>query len=125
MKEGHRYLRTHTIGGAAVHVAVSAEDEALRARARQAASGRAAKTLVKEGPLRITIIALRRGTLLHEHSVAGPFSVQVLRGRAHLTAGDDEFVLHKGAIVAFPAETPHSVEAHSDCALLITVVVNA
>ena len=123
MSEGHRYLRTHTIGGAVVQVSTAAEDEKLRAKAHQAASGRAAKTLVKEGPLRITLVALRRGTVLDEHSVSGPFSVQVLRGRAHLSAGDEEFFLQRGALVAFPAETPHSVEARADCALLITVAV--
>ena len=95
----------------------------MRARAHKGASGRAAKTLVKEGPLRIALVALRRGTMLKEHSVEGPFSVQVLRGRAHLAAGDDEFFLQRGALVAFPAGTPHSVEAQADCALLITVAV--
>ncbi len=48
-------------------------------RARTAKAGGTARTLVKEGPLRITLVALLRGVSLQEHQVAGG-----LRNRALL-----------------------------------------
>jgi len=56
----HTYLITHTLSGAVLSFALSAEDAALRERATAAKSGRTAKTLVKEGRLRVTLIASER-----------------------------------------------------------------
>jgi len=120
MPATHNYLRTHTLAAPVLQVALSTEDAALRERAAAAASGRAAKTLVKEGPLRVTLVALRRGTALSEHAVAGAFSAQVLRGRARLSAAGETLSLQRGALATFDAGVPHTVEAISDCALLIT-----
>jgi hypothetical protein len=56
-----------------------AKDDTLREFAEDSKTGRAGKTLVKEGSLQITLVALKKGTVL------GPISIQTIRGCLRLT----------------------------------------
>ena len=76
------YMKTHKISGKQLRFRLSEELDGLLERAREARTGRTAKTLVKEGPLRITMVALRKGTPMTKHHVDGQVSIQVLRGRS-------------------------------------------
>lgn len=42
---------------------------------------RIARTLVKDGPLRLTLIGMSPGGSLREHEAAGPITIHVLDGR--------------------------------------------
>jgi hypothetical protein len=42
--------------------------------------GRTARTLMKEGPLRLTLMGLAPGGVLPGHATAGPVSIHMLRG---------------------------------------------
>lgn len=125
MATKHTYLKTHTLSGAALSFSLPSEDAALRERASTASSGRAAKTLVKEGPLRVTLIALRRGAALGAHQVEGVVSVQVLRGRARVSAGGTLVDLPSSGLLVLDQEVAHTAEALADCALLVTVAMAA
>jgi quercetin dioxygenase-like cupin family protein len=119
----HTYLRTHPLSGRALSFSLRAEQSALRERALAARSGRAAKTLVKEGALRATLIALRKGVELTSHRVEGGVSIHVLSGRASFSLdGADSTVASGGLLVLGPGVT-HSAEALSNCVLLITVAM--
>ena len=65
-----------------------AREQARRAAA--ASSGRSAETVYggHEHALRQTVLALTAGSSLDEHENPGEATVQVLRGRVRLTAGD-------------------------------------
>jgi hypothetical protein len=52
-------LRTRHLSGKMLRFLIDAEDETLRESAEASKTGRAAKTLVKQGPLRITLVALQ------------------------------------------------------------------
>ena len=121
----HAYLRTHTLSGAALTFALSAEEAALRERALVSKAGRAAKTLVKEGPLRLTLVALRRGVTLRAHQVDGVVSIHVLRGRARVSAAGTDSGLASGGMVVLQEEVPHVATALADCTLLVTVAMRA
>lgn len=125
MARRHTYLKTHTLAGAVLSFALSAEDAELRERAQLAKSGRAAKTLVKEGRLRITLIVMRRGSRLSAHQVEGVVSVQVVRGRARVSAEGASTDLASDGLLVLQEEVPHTVEALTDCALLVTVAMSA
>lgn len=125
MAPKHMYLKTHTLSGAALSFSLSTEDAALRERAAAARSGRAAKTLVKEGRLRVTLIALRRGAALGAHQVEGVVSLQVLRGRARVSAEGKLVDLSSGGLLILDQEVTHTAEALADCALLVTVAMAA
>jgi len=77
----HTYVKSHKLSGTVLAFDLGAESAALMEKARAGKSGRAAKTLVKEGPFRVTAVALRRGTALDEHDVAGAVSIQSISGR--------------------------------------------
>ena len=115
------YSRTHELQGDVLAFVLGPEIEAIRAHARAASDGRAAKTLIKDGPLRVTVVGLRAGIELQEHSVSGPVLVQGLSGVARVTVGSGEVDLGPGALVALDEGVPHTVQAVEDCVLLLTL----
>ena len=119
----HVYLDTHEISGRRLRFGIAREDVALRDQAASTKTGRAGKTLVKEGSLRITQLALRKGATLGSHQIAGAVSMHVLRGRLRLTTSDGEMVLESGELVAMAAGVDHDSEAMSDCLVLITMAM--
>lgn len=120
----HTYLKSHRLSGKQLSFDLGAESAALLEKARAAKSGRAAKTLVKEGPFRVTAVALRRGTALDEHQVDGAVSIQALSGRARLEVGDEAMVVPSKSLVTLQPGVPHVTSAMTDCALLITMTVS-
>ena len=88
-------------------------------------SKRTAKTLVKEGPLRVLLVTLDAGGTLEEHAVDGPFSVQCLMGRAVVRLGSDKKELRTGDLLVVDTGVTHNVEAKEACALLITIAFAA
>ncbi|MDO8586963.1 MAG: LuxR family transcriptional regulator [Armatimonadota bacterium] len=122
-KETPSYLRTHRLRGKVMQFALGAEDSDLRKRAATSKSGRAAKTLVKEGVFRITIVALTKGTALQSHEVAGPVSIQSIRGCLRVTTEAGDVDVPAGSLVALDAGVAHSARALDDCATLVTVAI--
>ena len=119
----HTYLRTRKLAGVALTFDLAKEDATLRAQAAAAKSGRAAKTLVKEGRLRVTLIALRKGTALGAHAVQGDVTIQVLRGALELRIDDRPLRAARGAAVALQAGVRHDARATRDAAILITAAM--
>jgi quercetin dioxygenase-like cupin family protein len=93
--------------------------------ARRGSAGRAAHTAVggHEHVMRQTVIALLRGRSLAEHVNPGEATVQVLRGRVRLAAGDASWDGRQGDLIIVPS-SPHSLEALEDSAVLLTVAKN-
>ena len=96
-------------------------DEHL-AIARAHDSGRSAATIHggREHHLRQTLIALADGRALGEHDSPGEATLQVLRGRVRLHAGDDAWEGSAGDFVVIPAHR-HDLTALDDAAVLLTV----
>jgi quercetin dioxygenase-like cupin family protein len=121
-KQGPAYLKDHRLKGQALEFEVAAEMGDLVRRVRGNKSKRTAKTLVKEGPLRVLIVALDEGGELQEHSVDGPFSVQCLLGRVVVNVEGEDHQLSTGDLLVVDAGVPHDVSAKEPSALLITIV---
>jgi quercetin dioxygenase-like cupin family protein len=83
--------------------------------------GRTARTLVKEGPLRLTLMGLAAGGVLPEHSAAGPVCIHVLRGDVVFTALGVEHALSAGDVLVFAAGVRHAARSESGCVFLLTV----
>lgn len=120
-KDDHAYLRSHRISGDVLRFQLSFEESRLQEEASSSAAGRAGKTLVKQGSLRITQLALQKGMRLPWHDVGGAVSVQILRGRLQMVTSDGKMDLAPGALVAVDAGVQHSAVAMSDCVMLITI----
>lgn len=119
----HTYKQTHQLSGAALSFSLAGEEAALREKAAAAKAGRAAKTLVKEGAIRVTVVALNKGVTLQAHQIEGTVSVHVLRGRARIAAAGGPIDLAAGGLAVIQQEVTHAVIATTDCALLITVAM--
>ena len=117
-------LRTRRLSGKVLRFLIDAEDETLREFADASKSGRAAKTLVKQGPLRVTLVALKGGTALPPHQVDGPVSIQILRGCLDLTTDKGAIPLPSGILVTLEAGLTHAATAVEDSAILITFAMS-
>lgn len=115
--------RVRRLAGQRLTFMLEAEDDTLRAFAEDSKTGRAAKTLVKEGPLRITLVALKKGTVLPPHHVDGPISIQTIRGCLRLTTERGDMDVSEGNLIALAPGVVHAAKAHEDCAILLTFAV--
>lgn len=84
--------------------------------------GRSARTLVKEGPLRLTILALAPGGILPAHNTDGPVSIHVLEGEVVFVALGQKYPLQVGDLLVLAAGVEHSASSVSGCVFLLTVV---
>lgn len=120
----HTYLRTHAIRGNVLTFDLKSSHADLMERARTAKAGRTATTLVKDGSLRIMLVALNQGVSLQEHHVAGAVSIQALRGRVAVEADGSRVDLRTGQLLVLDADVRHRATAMTDCAILITMSID-
>lgn len=90
--------------------------------ARTADSGRSSKTVFggHEKVLRQTVIALREGSSLDEHTSPGEATIQVLQGRVVMESAGDSWTARVGALLIVPEESL-TLTALEDSAVLLTV----
>ncbi len=85
-------------------------------------NGTLSRVLYKDDQLRLVVFAFDAGQELTEHTAAVPALVQVIRGRLHLTVGDEEVTAHPGTWIRLPANAPHSVRALEPSVMLLTML---
>lgn len=98
---------------------IAAELARLRATPALERDGRTATTLLKDGPLRILLVALREGGQLHEHPAPGRTGIQVLEGDVTLHTGGASHRLAAGQEILLAPGQRHTVDAHANSALLL------
>jgi hypothetical protein len=122
--EGHTYTREHQLQGAAIRLNLSEQSADLLTEARTAPQGRAARTLVKEGPLRLTLLALTAGNGIDEHRAGGPVSIEVVNdGKVTIEAAGGRYDLEGQDALVLDAGVSHSLQASRDTALLLTIAM--
>ena len=90
-----------------------------------ARSGRSARTLVKDGALRVTMVALGRDGHLAAHQSPGPITIQAVAGRIAVSAGTDRWELEPGALLFLGAGIEHEVASDTGGAFLLTVAASS
>ncbi|HEU4643839.1 MAG TPA: cupin domain-containing protein [Gemmatimonadaceae bacterium] len=93
-----------------------ASDPALLER-----NGRNARTLVKEGALRVTLVAVAPGGHVPEHHADGPITMQAVDGRLRVRAGGAEHELTAGDLLALAAGVAHEIRSDEGGAFLLTI----
>jgi quercetin dioxygenase-like cupin family protein len=82
---------------------------------------RNAKTLVKEGMLRLTLTALKKDARLDSHVTDGTVTIQTIRGKLKFTVEGDPIELAAGQVLTLERGVRHDVTALEDSAFLITI----
>jgi quercetin dioxygenase-like cupin family protein len=98
------------------------EDERLIDRTLLVKHGRTSRTLVKEGPLRLAIVALAAGGDLPQHRTEGPVTIQLLEGAVVFEALGHTYSLSVGDSLVFAPGVAHSARSVSGGLFLLTVV---
>jgi quercetin dioxygenase-like cupin family protein len=99
------------------------DEELTKARSNRALKehGRIAKTLAKDGPLRVILVVLDAGGTLEEHQTAGPVTIQPLEGDVRLSLEGTMEPVAVGQLITLGAGVPHGVESRDGGAFLLTV----
>ena len=84
--------------------------------------GRNARTLLKEGSLRITLVMVRAGGHITAHRTVGPITAQVLEGDITFRVGGREHRLAAGDLLVVNAGVKHEVGSDTGGTFLLTVV---
>ena len=92
-------------------------EEAWRTRPRNAV------TLLKEGGLRVVLVGLHEGAAIEPHRAEGPTSIHLLSGAVRVTAGEEEFDLAPGQVLAMDAGVRHALQAGEESAFLLTIAM--
>lgn len=85
-------------------------------------NGRNARTLVKAGPLRVTLVMVGAGGRIAPHLTDGPITVHVLDGEIRFRVAGKEHALSAGDLLVVDAGVEHSVESPVGGTFLLTVV---
>jgi len=111
----------HPVSGPELTFSLFDEIAMLRSELRNSPE-RAAKTLIKEGPLTVTLIGVNAGGSLHPHKAGGPITVQVLEGEVEFTVGNESRTLPAGTLFALDGGITHAVHSTDGGVFLLTVV---
>ena len=111
----------HPVSGPALTFSLAEELASLKNELRNAPA-RSAKTLIKEGPVTVTLIGVNPGGSLHEHKADGPITVQVLEGELEFATGETTRALPAGTLLALDGGILHSVHSAHGGIFLLTVV---
>lgn len=84
--------------------------------------GRTARTLVKEGPLRLTIMGIAREGVLPVHSTDAHVTIHLLEGEVTFTALGRDYPLRVGDVLVFAPGVEHEARSAAGGVFLLTVL---
>ena len=111
----------HRISGAALSFSLAHEIQLLRASLVNAPA-RVGRTLVKDGPLRVTLVGIRPDRGIAEHRAAGPLTIYVLEGAIEVSAESKQWPLRVGDLFALDGGVTHAVTSTDGGIFLLTVM---
>lgn len=83
--------------------------------------GRRARTLIKNGLIRATLVTVAAGAEIPEHQADGPITVQPLQGRLQFSAAGNTHDIGPGQLLSLGAGVRHAVASASGATFLLTV----
>ncbi|HJQ53989.1 MAG TPA: cupin domain-containing protein [Gemmatimonadaceae bacterium] len=110
----------HQISGTELSFRLKDEMQLVR-KELATASGRVARTLVKMGSLRVTLVGISAGGTLAEHTSPGPVSIHVLDGGMEVVTRDNRWALSEADVLTLDAGIAHSVSSDNGSVFLLTV----
>ena len=98
------------------------QDERMLDPALLARHGRTARTIVKEGPLRLTIMGIAAGGVLPTHRADANVTVHLLEGEVTFAARGREYPLHAGDVLVMAPGVEHEAQSTTGCVFLLTLL---
>ncbi len=94
----------------------------LAARAEPPAQGILSRTIHNDEQLKAVVFGFDQGQELTEHTASKPAILQIIRGEATLTLGDDTLEAQAGAWIHMPAGLSHAVKARTPVVMLLLLL---
>ena len=98
------------------------EDERMLDRDLLARHGRTARTLVKDGPLRLTMMGIAAGGSLPSHKTDAPVTVHLLEGEVTFSALGREYPLTAGDLLILAPDVEHAARSEKGGVFLLMVM---
>ena len=112
---------TRSLAGPNLSFALDDQVAELRGDETYLLRGRVGRTLVKAGPLRLTLVVIREGIDIGTHHAATPLTLHALDGRLRYRVDDEEFEIGRGDVLFFGPGHAQDIQALADTALLLTI----
>ena len=112
----------HPVTGPTLHFSLADEIRTVREQLATSVE-RSARTLVKDGALRATLIGLNPGGTLKAHQADGPITVHVLEGAIEFEVDGQRWPLPAGSLFALDRGIVHSVSSVEGGVFLLTVAL--
>jgi quercetin dioxygenase-like cupin family protein len=109
------------LSGDALLLHLNGEEQTTQDAALLERNGRNARTIVKNGGLRVTMIVLAPGGAIPEHHAEGPITVQPLSGRLQFTVGEQAYSLEVGDLLSVGPGVRHAVSSDEGATFLLTI----
>lgn len=109
------------LSGEALIFDLDEEREAVAAAPALERNGHNARTLLKNGPMRVVLIVMAPGAEIPEHDAEGPITVQPVDGRIRFTAAGRDHELAPGGLLCLGPGVRHRVSSDGGGAFLLTM----
>jgi len=88
-------------------------------------SGKQSIVLLDDANTKVVLFAFAAGSGLTEHVAPFPAIIQIIKGEAALTVGNESVAGKPGTWIQMAAKTPHSIKAESPVVMLLTLLKSA
>lgn len=85
-------------------------------------SGKKSVIVADDGNMKVVLFAFAAGAGIAEHVAPLPAIIQIIRGEAQLSVGNDQFTGNAGTWILMDARTPHSIIATTPVTMLLTLI---
>jgi len=85
-------------------------------------SGKQSIVLLDDANTKVVLFAFAAGGGLTEHVAPLPAIIQIIKGEAELTVGEETVAGKTGTWIHMAAKTPHSIKAQTPVVLLLTLL---
>ena len=85
-------------------------------------SGKQSIVLLDDTNTKVVLFAFAAGSGLTEHVAPFPAIIQIIKGEAALTVGNESVAGKMGTWIQMAAKTPHSIKAESPVLLLLSLL---
>jgi quercetin dioxygenase-like cupin family protein len=121
MSSLHRTISTND-QQSALHIRLANETAAVEDTQLLETNGRNARTILKQGTLRMTLIAIAKNGNIPPHRTNATVTIQVLRGTAQFRVDNQEYSVGTGELLVIASGVEHDVRSSEGTLLLLTVV---